>query len=325
MNLSDPARLQAITSATDQWLAGGQHRHCLTWDDPRYPARLKALPDAPMMLFAHGHLECLDTPAIGIVGSRNASQSGVGNAFELAVCLAKRGWCVVSGLALGIDGAAHRGALGSQGATIAVLGCGIDRIYPKSHETLAVQIVADGGLILSEYPPGVPPMPHLFPQRNRIIAGLSHGLVVVEAALKSGSLITAELAGQAGKVVMAMPGSIHSSHAKGCHAMIRSGAILVENALHIEEDCLPSLPPEQLSKLRQTPRVKADNAIATPPPIDSPSQAGILESMGFDPLSLEALAGRTRMNVDTLLAELTFLELDGWVSALPGQKWQRLR
>ncbi len=324
----DSGRIQAWQEATELWLSGGSNRHVLTWGQPDYPERLSQLTDPPLILFAEGDLTCLQTPAIAMVGSRNASNAGLENAYNLSAWLSHRGWCIVSGLAAGIDGAAHRGALSVNGATVAVMGTGIDTIYPREHANMARQLVDQGGLLLSEYPPGTPPRPAFFPRRNRIIAGLCHGLVVVEAALKSGSLITAHQANQAGRVVMAVPGSIHSTHTKGCHLMIRKGAILVENGLQIEEDTLPSV-----ESIRRTRLVQGVAPVQSQGQSDNlglfealvPMQQDILRVIGFDPTDLETIVQGTELTAEAVLAEITLLELEGWITPEAGQRWCRFR
>lgn len=242
----EPERQAAIDQTLD-WLQADHHR-LLTLADPQYPRTLYALTDPPPILYAHGRLDILNRPMLAIVGARHATVDGTRNAHAFARHLALQGWCVVSGLADGIDGAAHAGALDAGdagGGTLAVLGTGIDRVYPSSHHALAHRI-ADQGLLLSELPLGAPGLPFHFPQRNRIVAALSQGVLVVEAAARSGSLITARLAGELGREVFAIPGSIHSPLSRGCHALIRQGAKLVESGQDIIEElrqtALPGMP-----------------------------------------------------------------------------------
>uniref|UniRef100_UPI002AFE9608 DNA-processing protein DprA n=1 Tax=Castellaniella sp. TaxID=1955812 RepID=UPI002AFE9608 len=226
----------AIDQALD-WLRADGH-HLLTLADPHYPRALYALADPPPILYAHGRLDILNRPMLAIVGARHATADGERNAHAFARHLALQGWCVVSGLASGIDGAAHAGALDAGeagGGTLAVLGTGIDRVYPPAHHALAHRI-ATHGLLLSEFPLGTPGLPFHFPQRNRLVAALSQGVLVVEAAARSGSLITARLAGELGREVFAIPGSIHSPLSRGCHALIRQGAKLVESGQDIVEE-----------------------------------------------------------------------------------------
>ncbi|MDO4636347.1 MAG: DNA-processing protein DprA [Lautropia sp.] len=227
----DPQRHAQIHQAL-AWMHGSEHHHILTLDDPRYPSALLHLPDAPLLVYARGSLAALAPAAVAIVGSRRASHEGMRNAHALAEALARRDIVVTSGLAEGIDAAAHQGALAGardgQASTIAITGAGIDRIYPACHQPLANQILEQRGLLLGEQPPGTAPLRSNFPRRNRMIAALSRGTLVAEAALKSGSLITARLAAELGRDVMAIPGSIHNPMSHGCHHLIRDGAALVE-------------------------------------------------------------------------------------------------
>ncbi len=271
---------------------------------------------------AQGFAECAAS-GIAIVGSRNPTPQGVQNARQFSESLSQSGLTIVSGLALGIDGAAHEGALAGGGdtglVTIAVVGTGLDRVYPKSHLNLAHRIAANG-LLLSEYPLGTPPLSSNFPKRNRIISGLCKGTLVVEAALKSGSLITARMAVEQGKDVFAIPGSIHSTQARGCHALIKQGAKLVESA----QDILDEL------HLNATPnRAPSGNTQAGSHEVDSSSslstlEAGLLNALGFEPTTLDALQARSGVDTATLQALLMGLELAGWVARLPGGKFQRL-
>jgi DNA processing protein len=324
----DLEQIDAWEHACFEWLQQ-PNRHLISWGDANYPSRLKHLPDPPMVLFAHGNLNMLGLKTIAMVGSRSASKGGLQNAFNFSCWLAGRGWCIVSGLAAGIDGASHEGALSINGPTIAVMGTGIDTIYPREHQHLSQLIVGQGGLLVSEYPPGTPPRKEFFPRRNRIIAALSHGLVVVEAALRSGSLITARQASELGRVVMAVPGSIHSTHAHGCHEMIRKGATLVNNAVQIEQDALPLVEPERLNT-KDAETIVVIDELTDNTHVDELNKLPkahfeILNSMGFDPTNVETISARTRLETSELLATLTELEFDGWVIAEPGQKWSRLR
>ena len=326
-----PDGLAHLLESTLQWLQDDpSRRRILTLGDADYPAALLDTEDPPLMLYAMGRVDglanhfarCAST-GIAIVGSRNPTPQGVQNARQFAEALGQAGLTVVSGLALGIDGAAHEGALtgyASSGlATIAVVGTGLDRVYPKSHRDLAHQICGHG-LLLSEYPLGTPPLSANFPKRNRIISGLCKGTLVVEAALKSGSLITARLAVEQGKDVFAIPGSIHATQARGCHALIKQGAKLVESA----EDILEEL---DLGAVAHP----AVDASGHGEPHSSPAESslsslemGLLDSMGFDPCGLDAIQARSGMDTATLQALLMGLELAGWVARLPGGKFQRL-
>jgi len=283
--------------------------HIVTLADAAYPQALLDTGDPPVLTFAKGRLELLNRPSLAIVGSRNATKQGEGNAEAFAATLSAAGLTVISGLALGIDAAAHRGALTGRGSTIAVIGTGADRIYPSGNEALA-RAIAEQGVVLSEFPLGTPAVAANFPRRNRIIAGMSRGCLVVEAAERSGSLITARLAAEVGRDVFAIPGSIHSPLSKGCHKLIKQGAKLVERA----EDILEELRWES---------VVAAAPIAATAPAD-PEAARLLDAMGYDPCHLDALAERTRLTADQLLAMLLPLELEGHVAPLPGGRYQRI-
>ncbi|MEG1832682.1 MAG: DNA-processing protein DprA [Burkholderiaceae bacterium] len=299
---------QAITR-TERWLADTPGTALLSLADPEYPSALLDITDPPSLIFARGRLELLQRPALAIVGSRNCTVQGADNAAAFAQSLARGGLTIVSGMALGIDAAAHRGALaGGAASTIAVLGTGADRIYPASHRELAEQICVDG-LMITEFPLGTPAIAHNFPRRNRIIAGLARGVLVVEAALRSGSLITARLAGESGREVFAIPGSIHAPLAKGCHRLIKDGAKLVEAGNDI------------LEELRLDP--VAVTAPARPCRRASP-HATLLEAMGHEPIDLDTLALRLAMDAGTLSAALLELELAQDIERLPGNRYQRL-
>jgi DNA processing protein len=308
--------------AAQAWLAASPRRQALTLGDPAYPTALLSTEDPPLLLFAEGRAELLAAPALAVVGSRHPTPQGAANAREFAAHLSAQGWTIVSGLAQGVDGAAHEGALAGRGSTIAVVGTGPDIPYPRQHAALA-QRVAEGGLLLSEYAPGTPPLPANFPLRNRIIAGLGRGTLVVEAALQSGSLITARLAVEAGREVFAIPGSIHSPQSRGCHALIRQGAKLVESAQDIVEELGGALvAPAAAARRRSGPAAADTPGDATPPP---PSDAdAVLQALGHDPATLDALAARTGLSAAALGARLLELELDGAVSRLPGGLFQRL-
>jgi DNA processing protein len=285
----------------------------LTLADPEYPQALLTTADPPVVLFAVGRLELLNRPAVAIVGSRNATQQGVANAEGFAAAFARAGVTVVSGLALGIDAAAHRGALAadSDASTIAVVGTGLDVIYPSSHRALTHEIRARG-VVVSELPLRTPAIAHNFPRRNRLIAGLARGVLVVEAALRSGSLITARLAAEAGREVFAIPGSIHSPLARGCHRLIRDGAKLVESA----QDVLEEL------------GVRGAQAAAAPaqsPREPDGAEGALLALMGHDPVDLDTLAQRSGRTPGELSAALLELELAQHIERLPGNRYQRLR
>jgi len=321
-----PPELPALLEATGQWLTAspeeGITRRLVTLADEDYPASLLQTADPPPMLYVMGaaglNLKQAER-SLAIVGSRNPTPQGASNARSFARALGEAGVTVVSGLALGIDGAAHEGALDAAAgtaarlATVAVVGTGLDRVYPARHRELAHRI-ARQGLIVSEFPLGTPPLGANFPRRNRIIAGLSRGTLVVEAALQSGSLVTARIAVEQGKEVFAIPGSIHSPQSRGCHALIRQGAKLVETAADIFED------------LRFAPAdAMASPAQAVPPAGDAtPAERALLDAIGHDPVSLDALVARTGWSAAELQARLLELELSGCLARLPGGLFQRI-
>lgn len=303
-----PDHLQELITQAQAWLTEPGH-DLLALGDADYPPRLLATADPPLLLWLQGRRELLATPSLAVVGSRNPTAQGRDNARAFARALARAGYTIVSGLALGVDAAAHEGALDAEGATIAVVGTGLDQVYPRHNAQLAARLLAGGGLIVSEYSLGTPVLPANFPKRNRIIAGLAQGCLVVEAAVQSGSLITARQAVEAGREVFAIPGSIHSPQARGCHALIRQGAKLVESA----EDVLEELPP-------------LGAASAAPESTETPhEQQALLDAMGFDPVSLDALMARSGWPAAELSAALLELELDGQVARLAGQLFQRRR
>jgi DNA processing protein len=283
----------------------------VAWDDADYPPALLEIGDAPPAFYCLGRRELLSRPALAIVGSRNATPQGCADAEAFAAALAAGGLTIVSGLALGIDAAAHRGALAHPGGTVAVVGTGLDRVYPARNRDLAHALAARGALV-SEFAPGTPPAPANFPRRNRVISGLARGVLVVEATLSSGSLITARLAGEQGREVFALPGSIHSPFSKGCHRLIRDGAKLVETAQDI------------LDELR-LPGVTAAGAAPTGDrgPLDA-AAAGVLAALGHGPVDVDTVVARCGAAAATVAAALTALELDGRVAALPGGLWQRV-
>ena len=288
--------------------------HMLTWADTTYPRQLLSIADPPPVLYAHGRLDLLERPALAIVGSRHPSAQGEANAEAFAHHLSAGGMTIVSGLAQGIDAAAHRGALRAPAATIAVLGTGPDQVYPAGHRQLTEKI-RQLGLLITEYPVGMHATRASFVRRNRLIAGLSLGVLVVEAALSSGSLITARFASEQGREVFAIPGSIHSPLAKGCHALIRDGAKLVESVEHVLEDLLPAgLPME--GTLPHT-------AEATAPGLPAPAVL-CLKRMAHDPVTPDMLCQSTGLTPDVVSAMLTVLELAGQVRAVPGGTFQRV-
>ena len=276
----------------------------VTLADAAYPRLLLEIADPPTLLYVRGDIAHLQPRGLAIVGSRNATPQGRQTAQNFAQALAGQGLTIISGLALGIDAAAHRGALAAGGATVAVIGTGADRLYPASNRELALAIV-EHGAIVSEFPLGTPPLAANFPRRNRIISGLARGVLVVEAAPESGSLITARLAAEQGREVFAIPGSIHSPVARGCHQLIKQGAKLVETAGDILEEfsALPIVPP-----------------VVPPEVIDN----AVFAALGHDPCGLDELAERTALGADRLLGELLSLELAGRIAILPGNRYQRL-
>jgi len=287
------------------WL-GEPGNHLLPITDPAYPERLKAIADPPPWLYIKGDPALLDRPMLAIVGSRHATPQGRRDAQAFARTLAEAGLAIVSGLAQGIDAAAHAGGL-EGGTSVAVVGTGLDRVYPARNRELAHRL-AQQGAIVSEFALGSPPRPGHFPRRNRIISGLALGVLVIEAAPDSGSLITARLAAEQGREVFALPGSIHSPLSRGCHALIKQGAKLVECAADILEEL----------RYQWTPP-----AAAAPPPEDGP-ESPLLALMGAEPVGLDRLLAGSGLTVDSVSAMLLALELDGKIAALPGGLYQRL-
>jgi DNA processing protein len=317
-------------------------RHILSLADPRYPRALLEATDPPLLLFAEGDLASFDAPAVAMVGSRHATVQGAENARAFAQALAEAGVVVISGLARGIDAASHEGALVAGEAlgrpcTIAVVGTGLDQVYPKGHTALARRI-AQRGLVLSEFALGAPPLAQHFPRRNRIVAALSRATLVVEAAVQSGSLITARLAADMGREVLAIPGSIHAPQSRGCHALIKQGAKLVETAQDVLEELGPGLLGLSAAALAGMSGKKAGahgandahgeegGALAEAGADMDTSDAAdpVLRAMGYDPVSQEALSARTGWGPADLGAHLLTLELMGQVARLPGALFQRV-
>jgi len=322
--ITEPLKLPELLQATVDWLAGGDDRIVAPIGSMHYPATLLDIEDPPLVLYMLGsQLNRAQADinnvalSLAIVGSRNPTPQGESNARQFAKAFAEQGLCIVSGLALGVDGAAHDGALLGGGQTIAVVGTGLDRVYPKKHLALAHRI-ADNGLIISEFPIGTPPLNANFPKRNRIISGLSVGTLVVEAALKSGSLITARLASEQGKDVFAIPGSIHSPQSRGCHYLIKQGAKLVETAQDVMEEL-------RIPLASVTPPLDDDDEVPEGFSSSSPEgDSSFLSALGFDIVSLDALQARTGLPTPELQAKLLELELDGFVTRLPGGLFQRM-
>ncbi|HUG04176.1 MAG TPA: DNA-processing protein DprA [Steroidobacteraceae bacterium] len=289
----------------------------LTPDDPRYPPQLAAVPGYPEVLFVSGDPAVLVLPQIAIVGSRSATAAGRETAFEFASALAAAGLAITSGLALGIDAAAHRGALAAGGRTIAVCGTGLDRVYPAEHASLAAAIAARGALV-SEFPPGTPPLAVNFPQRNRLMSALSRGVLVIEAAARSGSLITARLAGEQGRDVLAVPGSIHNALARGCHRLIKDGAALVETP----DDVLSVIGFAHVPPPAKTASGARDVAENGADRLDSGAEM-LLNALGFGPADLDRLVERTGLAAHTVVSTLQMLELAGRVESLTGGRYCR--
>jgi DNA processing protein len=339
----DLARIEADLS----WLEQPTNQ-LLRHDGPDYPELLRQLPDPPPLLFVCGDAELLHLPQLALVGSRNPSASGERAARQFARYLAEQGLCITSGLALGIDGASHQGALDVGGRTLAIMGTGADRIYPARHRDLAHAIVQGGGALVSEFPLGTAPHSGNFPRRNRIITGLSLGVLVVEAALKSGSLISARLASEQGREVFAIPGSIHNSQARGCHWLIKNGAKLVETGEDIIEELAPLLgallPKDHGSDstaseheaslggsgtrhvprmFHTNPQAGQDSAKASAEMPEDHRQ--LLEQMGFDPIAIDQLVPLCGLRVEEIASMLLLLELEGHVSSVPGGLYCRLQ
>jgi DNA processing protein len=315
----EPEQLAAQVEATCRWLEAAEPRgtrQVLTLADAAYPPALLQTEDPPLMLYVIGQVPAAWPAGIAVVGSRNPTHQGLENARDFSRSFARAGLTVVSGLALGVDGAAHEGALEGaatgQLATIAVVGTGLDRVYPRQHLELAGRI-AERGLLVSEYPLGTPPLAPNFPRRNRIISALGQGTLVVEAALKSGSLITARQAAEQGREVFAIPGSIHSPQSRGCHWLLRQGAKLVESAQDVLEEL--RLPSEATSAGRSE-----EPGTGQP----DPAEDSLLSALGYDPVSIDALVARTGIAPAELQARLLEFELDGEVARLPGGLFQRV-
>ena len=295
----------------DEASARAAHSTIITWGDEIYPKALKEIVEPPTLIFAKGHLEHLNAPHLAIVGSRKATPQGVEIAFDLACQLAERGLHIISGMAYGVDAAAHKGAMhATQGSTTAVLGTGIDVVYPHSNTPLRDHIV-EKGLLLSEFPARTPPKPENFPKRNRIISGMSVGVLLVEAATRSGSLITARLAREQNREVFAVPGSIYNPLNKGCHALIRSGAKLVETAEDVLEEISGQFKPHSIS-------ASTHNHVKTGAKPQLSAQLRILlEAVGYEPTSADLAIARARLDATTVATGLVTLELQGLIKATP--------
>ena len=324
--LAPHARRDALVDTTWRWLHSASDaapRDIVVLGDPRYPPPLLQTADPPLLLYTCGRAELLTAPSVAIVGSRRATPQGLENAWAFAQHLSERKLTIVSGLALGIDGAAHEGALTQPGSTVAFVGTGLDVVYPRSHTELAAR-VEELGLMVSEYPLGMRPLDGNFPRRNRLIAGVSQGTLIVEAALQSGSLITARLALEAGREVFAIPGSIHSPQSRGCHQLIQQGAKLVETGDDIIQE-LQIGGASTRSVRFSAPQASLFNDM---PGVDSSDaatgvDAGLLAALGHDPVTFDALSARTGWPADQLSARLLDFELAGIVQRLPGGLLQR--
>lgn len=307
--------LQSQIDKTLDW-AGKPHNRVLTLADPCYPQALLDITDPPLLLYAKGRTELLNAPSIAVVGSRNATAQGIINAEKFSEALSQSGLTIISGLALGIDTAAHQGGLRGNGSTVAIIGTGADIVYPARNRELAHRI-ADTGCILSEYMLGTSAVAANFPRRNRIISGLAQGVLVVEAAARSGSLITARMAGDQGREVFAIPGSIHSPLSKGCHLLIRQGAKLVESAQDILEELahFPSPDPQASSRMAAA-EAHSETVVAQTCPV--------LSALGFDPVHIDMLAERCALDIAELQSTLLKHELDGMIEMLPGSIVRRV-
>ncbi|MGH8600204.1 MAG: DNA-processing protein DprA [Burkholderiales bacterium] len=288
------------------WRSSHADNAIITLADAEYPQRLLETPDPPTVLYGRGRVETLNRPALAIVGSRNATAQGIETAEEFARSLSRAGLAIISGLALGIDAAAHRGGLDGASGTVAVIGTGIDIVYPARNRELA-HAITESGMLVSEFPLGTRPLAANFPRRNRLISGMALGCLVVEAALRSGSLITARLAADQGREVFAIPGSIHSPLARGCHALIRQGAKLVETAADVLEEL----------------RLAEPIAPCDAPNLQQADDSGLMRHLGFDPCDVDTLCARSGLAAETVVATLMQLELAGRVEALAGGRYQR--
>ncbi|GGQ26008.1 DNA-processing protein DprA [Shewanella litoralis] len=295
---------QALT-----WQQSQPNHYILTPSDPLYPPLLQQISDAPLVLFIKGAIESLVIPSIAIVGSRNASRGGIDMAAELAYNLSTQGFAITSGMATGIDGAAHKATLAANGSTLAVLGTGVERIYPQRHQQLYHDII-HSGCVMSEYWPHIGPYAGNFPKRNRIVSGLSLGTVVVEASRKSGSLISTRLAMEQNREVFAVPGSVLGGYSQGCHDLIKNGAKLVESAADIIEE-LGSLSDYHLEQLHQRHHIQDNDICDLPFP-------SLLASVGYETTAIDAVVEDSGKPIDLVLVQMLELELQGWVAAVPG-------
>ena len=311
--LSQPVtdEILAQIDLTREWCQQTDN-HLLTLADAAYPQSLLDIADPPILIYVKGHVELLAATGVAVVGSRNATAQGINNAEKFSETLSQAGFTISSGLAAGIDAAAHQGGLRGAGSTIAVIGTGADIVYPARNRGLA-HLIADNGCIVSEYPLGMPAIAANFPRRNRIISGLAKGVLVIEAAAKSGSLITARMASEQGRDVFAIPGSIHSPLSKGCHQLIKQGAKLVDSAQDIlDEMCFtPQLKTAETAVSDAIPQINSDDWLLT--------------ALGYDPVHVEVLAQRTGCDIASLMGQLLERELDGALESLPGGIVRRLQ
>lgn len=319
---------EALLKGDIEWLAGGS-RHLLTWGSDRFPPLLRDIPSPPAALFAEGDPDVLWQPQVAVIGSRNPTAGGRDNARDFATELSRRGMTVTSGLAAGIDSTAHAAALDAGKPTVAVMGTGLDRIYPRSSRALAERI-REQGVLVSELPPGTGARRSHFPSRNRIISGLSLGVLVIEAGLRSGTLITARMAGNQGRDVFALPGSIHNPMAKGCHRLIRDGARLVETVEEILEELAPmagQLAVElrrEMALEEEEPRAGGLELQADEPQlVDDPDYRKLWSCLGFDPKPIDSIIEQTGLTARAVSAMLLMLELRGMVEAHPGGAYNR--
>lgn len=296
---------EQVVAPAMEWLQDANN-HLVMLPDSDYPRALLNIPDPPLLLYVKGRLDLLNHNAIAIVGSRNATPQGINNAEAFSRSLTEAGLCIISGMAHGIDAAAHRGALKENGSSVAVVGTGLDKVYPAANRDLAHDLAAEGALV-SEFPLGTPPLAANFPRRNRLISGMSLGCLVVEASLQSGSLITARLAAEQGREVFAIPGSIHAPQSKGCHALIKQGAKLVETARDIVEE---------LGNLTVIPETPENPAV---------KEHFLFEHMGFEPVDADTISTRSGLTISELSAMLLTLELEGRICVLPGGLYQRIQ
>jgi DNA processing protein len=308
----------ALIAADLAWLAGGERRALVFWGTPDYPPLLAQIPDPPLVLYVDGAVEALSLPQLAIVGSRNPTPPGRETALQFAQHLAQAGFTITSGLALGIDAAAHRGALAAGGRTVAVVGRGLDAVYPPENAGLAREVIAGGGACVTDLPIGTPPLKQNFPRRNRILSGLAVGTLVVEAALQSGSLITARLAAEQGREVFAMPGSIHNPLVRGCHSLLRQGARLVETVDDIFEE---------IGTIVAKPGGNAteSDGISSPlrtGPLDNDYEI-LLDALGFEAAGMDTLVARTGLKAGAIASMLLILELEGRVQPQPGGRFSR--